>query len=763
MKARHICAVLGIAIAVGVVVFVRSLIATNDHQSAAMAERMLKALPVEANAKVATLQLDFRPEGRVLQGPPMIAVIATQSPSEEVRVKSEELRNGVFVSKAVFAQRKVKDPPKIGEELTLVGKKGAYKVRIAGYLDWERPVRGYPNMFVSPEVAKTIDEEWNEWEPKSAEDLAPMFRSDAGRNMDRSKPLLLWAAALTALALLLNSLFLTIESRRKEIATLRMLGMTRGRVCLMMLVDSHMLAVIGAVIGRLMSVGALWLYVKADPATFPMGMAIDQRCVGYAFAGAVIVAIFATLIAMKSALAVKPLEAASNRPPMPRHLGMLIAFACGFGAFVAVEVWGCSLTKPFIPSPEWPDAIVSILPGGVSSFDIEKLQKLPGVRKIAELQPLQVNLDPLEELKDRDQGAGSRDQGSGSRDQGAGSSEQLRKKNSSKGGFGGRGKQYRNALLLASDWIPDFKLSHLNSSLFTLTSSLSEELQKGDNCVVTEMMARAHGWKVGDFVKLDCGRNLKMALKIIGIVDLNWHMVTSRGLVRGMNRMPVNTDGPVFVSFDTLAACDARPQEFVHMTHLWLSYEPEFLAEHGPFPAGRIVEKEIVEALGGAYREDKDGEVRGNTVRLHSRDEIADGTLAHGNQLVGAMARVPFIFIAVISLGFIAMLVASADARRREFVTLHAVGATKAHLAMQLVREALKISLWGVVLGAAGGALAGWLFTTGTRAAMSNWGLPAAFDFPVAVIIQGAVGALVFALVVAVPASMVIISRAFRR
>ena len=88
MKARHICAVLGIAIAVGAVVFVRSLIATNDHQSVAMAERMLKALPVEANAKVATLQLDFRPEGRVLQGPPMIAVIATQSPSEEVRVKS---------------------------------------------------------------------------------------------------------------------------------------------------------------------------------------------------------------------------------------------------------------------------------------------------------------------------------------------------------------------------------------------------------------------------------------------------------------------------------------------------------------------------------------------------------------------------------------------------------------------------------------------------------------------------------------------------
>ena len=747
MKARHLCAILGIAIAVGAVVFVRSLIATNDHQSVAMAERMLKALPVETNSKVATLQLDFRPDGRVLQGPPMIAMIAT---SEQGAVSGEQLRNGVFVSKAVFSQRRVKNPPAVGEELTLVGRKGAYKVKIAGYLDWDRPVRGYPNMFVSPDIAKTIGEEWNEWEAKSAEELAPMFRSDAGRNMDRSKPLLLWAAALTALALLLNSLFLSIESRRKELATLRMIGLTRGGVLKLVLKESCLLTAVGLGLGILAALALLYAYVALDAETFPMGMAVGTGGVFAAVLAAPLVAAFGSLIAMKSALAVKPLEAASNRPPKPRHLGMLIAFACGFGAFVAVEVWGSSLTKPFIPSPEWPDAIVSILPGGVSSFDIEKLQQLPGVRKIAELQPLQVNLDPLEELASFGGEKVEKKGGGG-----------QRKENSFKGGFGGRGKQYRNALLLASDWLPDFKISALQ--LQTSTSTLAEALQQGDNCVVTEMMARAHGWKVGDEVKLDCGRGHKMALKIVGVVDLNWHMVTSRGLVRGLNRMPSNTDGPVFVSFDTLAACDSRPQEFVHMTHLWLDYEPEFLAAKGVFPAGRIVEREIVEALGGAYREDKDGEVHGNTVRLHSRDEVADGTLAHGNQIVGAMARVPFIFLAVISLGFVAMLVASAEARRREFVTLHAVGATKAHLAVRLVREAVKIALEGIVLGAAGGSLVGWLFTSGTRAAMANWGLPACFVFPSALIAEGALGALVFALVVAVPASMAIISRAFRR
>ena len=276
-------------------------------------------------------------------------------------------------------------------------------------------------------------------------------------------------------------------------------------------------------------------------------------------------------------------------------------------------------------------------------------------------------------------------------------------------------------------------------------------------------MAHARNLKLGDELKVDAGRGLEIALKVVGVVDLNWHMVTSRALVRGMNRMPVNTDGPVFVSFDTLAACDMRPQEFVKMTHVWLDYEPEFLAATGVFPAGRIVEREIVEALGGAWSEDSEGEIRGNTVRLHSRDEIADGTLAHGSDLVGAMARVPFIFLAVISLGFVAMLVASFESRRREFVVLRAVGATRFQLAKVLVGEALAVAVAGVALGLFGGALVGWLCTAGTRAAMSNWGLPATFAVPFGVIAEGALGAVVFALLVAVPTALAIVRRSVRR
>ena len=711
MKVRFLCAVLGVAISVAAVVFMRGLVATNDAQSERLAERLLSSVPVASDARICRAALDYRPEGRVMQGPPLMVVAATETnalPAGSCRV-----------TRALFAARKL-PPPAVGTSLTVVGEKGAFKLKVAEVLDWDRPLRGYPNLFVSPATAATIGETWTPWRPQTAAELAPGFRSDAQRNFDRAKALLLWAAALTALCLLVNSLLLTVEARRREFAILRLVGWTRGKVVGFVASLAIGLSTVGAILGNALGCGALWLFVAWQRETYPLGISVPQKLLAATFWTAIAVALVAALLAIRPALAVRPLEAASARLPRRRPWGMVLSFAFGFGAFVAVEVWGTSLTRPFIPSKTWPDAIVSILPGGVSSFDIEKIRAIPGVRRIAELQPLQVNLDPREPI--------------------AGFGDAAPR--------GGRQMPaYRNALLLASDWLPDFRFVAGDRA------SADAALRSGDACVITEMMTRAHKLKLGDALPLDCGRGLKLPLAIVGIVDLNWHMVTSRGLVRGMNRMPVHTDGPVFVSFDTLMAADARPQEFVKMTHVWLDFEDAFEAQHGVFGAGRLVERAIAEAL----------DTPQNTVRLHARDEIADGTLAHGDELVGTMAAVPFIFIGVISLGFVALIVASVDARAREFVVMRTVGATRLQLAGVLVREVLDVAWKGLAFGLPGGALVGWLATAGTRAAMSSWGLPACFVLPWCTCLKGALGALAFALVVAVPTALVVVRRATKR
>ena len=718
MRARHVCAVLGIAAAVGVVTFMRSLVATNDLQATAVAERLLTEVPVEPAAEVATFALDYRPNGRVMQGPPMMACVATSSSPGRPLASGECL-----VTRAMFAARRLPAPP-VGTELTLIGRNRTHHLKIAGFLPWERPLRGYPNAFVSSETAAEIDETWRPWTPRTVDELSAGFKSDAGRNMDRARPLLLWAAALTALCLLVNSLFLSVEARRHDLALLRTLGLTRFGVVRKVAGEALALTAVGVAAGVGAAAAGLAVFVACEPSTYPMGWIVSVPTLAAVACAAPVLSLVATLVALKPALSVKPLEAASRRLPRRRPVGMAVAFACGFGAFVAVEVWGASLMSAFVPSPEWPDAIVSILPGGVSSFDVAALrEKVRGVARLHELLPLQVNFDPPEELPSR----------GGAAEGGA-------------PGRGGRAKPCRNALLLGSDWLPEFRF--VAGSRDAAVAALAE----GDNCIVTAMMARARRLSLGDSIALDCGRGLKMSLKVVGIVDLNWHLVTSRGLVRGLNRMPVNTDGPVFVSFDTVEACDARPAAFVKMTHLWLDYEPAFLEEHGVFEAGRRVERDIADCLGLMTEE---GEA--NTVRLHARDEIADGTLAHGDDLVGAMARVPFVFVLVLSIGFVAMLVSSVDARRREFVVLRAVGATRGQIARLLVAEALRVAGLGVAVGTAGGALVGWLCTSGTRAAMANWGIPANFVLPWWPLCRGAAGALLAALVVAVPTALALV------
>jgi hypothetical protein len=458
-------------------------------------------------------------------------------------------------------------------------------------------------------------------------------------------------------------------------------------------------------------------------------MAVDWRMVAVACATALAVATAAALFALCPALSVRPLDVAEERPRRRRR-GMAVAFACGFAAFVAVEVWGASLMRAFVPSPEWPDAIVSILPGGASAFDVEKLRGIAGVKRISELYPLQLDFEPEEPMAMP---------GGGGRGGPGGAPRKM--------GRGGR-RACRNALFLAAEWLPRFKF--IEGSWSEATNAVFSS----DACVITEMMSRARDLHMGDMLRVAMrGRGPKtvVELPVAGVVDLNWHMVTSRGLVRGMNGAPVMTDGPVFVSLDTAESLDARPAEMVPMTHLWVEYRPEFLAEKGVFPAGREIEKAISAALGDSVD---------STVRLHARDEIADGTLAHGSDVIGQAARVPFVFLLVLAFGFIAMLVADADASRRAFAVLRAVGATRGQLTRKLAFGALRTAAWGIAGGLPVGVLAGWLFAMKTG---SVWpGLPHYCVVPWRMIAEGTAGALVFVLLVAVPTSLLLVSRTIR-
>lgn len=784
-KARFACAALGVAAACGAVVFMFSLAATNAAQAPALAKRATepwsawtidgafgRGRPAQNAAKsshtvpcrpdlrmdLVGCAIDYRPGGRVLQGPPMLAVIAA-APRENP-YGCTKLAEGRWVDDAMGGREIVctrttfrrfgrGEPPPLGTEIKFIGQRGTMSAKIVGYLADARLPMGWPGVFANKSAFEDLKDEmhgaislWKTMpDPASPQlltatsnSVVAAFKGDEQRRMDYARPLMLIAAVLTALCLLVNSLLLSVESNRRQLATLRTVGVTRGGVLALVTAESFLATLVGYAGGCLVALGALMAYVAADPQTFPMGPSVAWGVVGVALILAVIVAFVAVLFALRPALAVRPLDALETHPHRRRQ-GMAIAFACGFAAFVAVEVWGASLMRGFVPSVEWPDAIVSILPEGVSSFDIDKLRNLPGVKRISELCPLQINFDPEEEMP----------------------------LPPGRGGMAGRGgsmrKPCRNALFLAAEWLPKFKFVE------GTWEEAEKAIRSSDGCVIAQMISRARNLHVGDKLRVALpGRGPKTVaeLPVVGVVDLNWHMVTSRGLVRGLNGAPVMTDGTVFVSFDTLESLDPRPATMTKMTHLWVEYEPAFLKEKGVFPAGRAVEASIAKTLGldSSSSQPSQQSQPSSTVRLHARDEIADGTLAHGSDLVGQAARVPFVFLAILSLGFIAMLVADADAARHEFAVLRAVGATRGQLTSRLAVGALKTACWGVVSGGPLGALVGWLFSIKTG---SIWpGMPHYFEIPWTVIGEGSLVAFVVVLLIAIPTSMVLIIRSIR-
>lgn len=658
------------------------------------------------------LTIDYRPGGHVLQGPPMRALMTRAREGNpfdaftlaEGRWPDDNAQEPEVVCIRSAMRRFRAAPPLLGESLKFVGRIGTVSAKIVGYLDGEfRLPPQFPTVFANSaafdplsaeehgvlNLYKTLPEELPEGflRPSSPE-VTAAFTGDEQRRMDYASGLMLIAAILTALSLLANSLLLSIESNRRTLSRLRMAGLEPGGVVRFVMLEALASGAAGWAIGAALGIAGLVLFIALAPSSFPAGCVVAWRTLIITLCALPFVVISAALFALRPAICVRPLEALGAPPPKMRR-AMAVTFALGFAAFVAVEVWGASLMRAFVPSPEWPDAIVSLLPSGVSSFDIEKLRDIEGVKRISELLPLQIYLKDSSTPRD-------------------------------------------NALFLAAEWLPRFRFTEGD------WESADEALKNGE-VVITEMMSRALALHRGDEL---------LGLKIAGVVDLNWHMVTSRGLVRGMNRMPPMTLGPVFASFDTVESLNARPAAMVRMTHLWVEYEPEFLAKNGVFGAGRIIEQEIYKRLGSPQE---------ITARLHARDEIADGTLAHGSDIIGAAARVPFVFLFILSIGFVAMLVAEADARKRELVTLRTVGATRAQLAARLAASALKTAAIGIICGIPLGAAAGYLATFKTA---SIWpGLPHYFVAPWQIIFEGAVGAVVFALAFAIPASLALVPR----
>ena len=398
------------------------------------------------------------------------------------------------------------------------------------------------------------------------------------------------------------------------------------------------------------------------------------------------------------------------------------------------------MMAPFIPSHAFPDAIVSLLPNGVPNDAAGKVAKLEGVEggRCLSLEAAQVYIaDAL-------------------------TAQVVR--------VSGKAPMSPNVVLMGADPQAAFG-GKKPLAPFTFVEgdrqAAADALAAGGACVITKMFSRETGLHAGDALGVKASPPMRgggrrgmgggrgrpegagsremgggpprlESLKIVGVADVNWHLITSRAQLRGRNGMPGGTMGPVFVS-----EADARRLSGNADTtrFLWLNLSEKY-RKMGALQGSQLLEAEIRKAI----------EIdEANTVRVHHRDEIEDGTIAHGAQLIGDMARAPFWSLVVLSTGLITLLLASFQASAKEIAVMRAVGLTRSQLGRMLLGEALLVGLCGIALSLISGFCIGWTFTGWTRAWMMFGGLPVSLSIPWGTILQGVGFAFALCVAMSVP------------
>ena len=681
-----------------------------------------------------------------------------------------------------------------------------------------------------PEVHVLPDESAVLLVDRDSEAVANAFVSDGVRNLRSSMNLSLPLAVITAIAMLVTVLSAGLAAERRRLALLRCAGLTRGGAARLIALETLVLALAGWAIGFLGAAGALQAFLLAErapdtPAVVHAGAAAPLL----SLALAVLTALAAALVPALAAMRVRPLEAfaeaqAEPKPVSPakvllglafalpiaalgaaegmernlrlallvavglpcwlagsvllvhplmrlvervfvsplarllgldprllsrrlsrapgRAMGAILSISLGLVSFVAIHTWGGTLMAGFVPSPEWPDAIVSLLPGGLDGAQAravcDAVSKPRGGAPAAASRavPLEAFVMPLDEAF-----------------------VSARPK-----GFPETPLQILGAdpdALFGADGMAPMRFVEGDAA------SAAKALADGPACVIPAMLSRLGGLHKGDEIVMGDGTRLAVA----GVVELNWHMVTSRSLVRqrsapvgpmremvkarkaggpgapppgmgGGGRGPGGPGGrpggpgkviPCGVAFTSEKTARKLSMEEDSVHFLWCNFSPELRAGD-PLQATLRLD----EALRAAVAEAPDGAraARGSSIQVHHRDEIADGTIAHGGDIIGMMARLPFWSLLVTCTGIAALLVASARAGKRETDVMRAVGLTRGQLARLYLGEALLVIACTLVLSLASGLLIGWSFTGVTRAQW-NAGLSVQFLVPWAKIAQG--------------------------
>lgn len=432
--------------------------------------------------------------------------------------------------------------------------------------------------------------------------------------------------------------------------------------------------------------------------------------------------LFSGLLGLLIGIDARLLRGQLTRDPA-RNAGAAITLSLGLGLYIAIQTWGASMLSPFVPSPEFPDVIVSFLPAGLTAEEWAQVTNAPGV-----------NPDQCFPLEARQYVLGDVTQ-----DHIAANLEYRMNQN--------------NILLLGVDPIGAFggndPLCH-----FRFVQGDAKEaarmLAQEPACIVPKMFADQARLNKGDTIEVrvpayangDPSGDRIEKLTVAGVVDINWHLITARSGLRGRNGSPFATMSPVFVSY-TRASDWAGPGNapirfaWLNLNEEWRAKPADQVAADMPAVWRRMLRNPALE------------------IRVSHRDDVTAGTIQHAADILEQMARVPLWSLVVLALSIVNTMLVGMQTRRFELGVLRATGMTRFQLARLIGAEALMIGLSACVLSLAFGIESGWCFTGYSRGMMSFGGLPVTFQIPWSLLLTGLGLTLLLSLIAAVVPALI--------
>lgn len=357
-----------------------------------------------------------------------------------------------------------------------------------------------------------------------------------------------------------------------------------------------------------------------------------------------------------------------------RTVGTSVAMTIGLGLFVAMQVWGYTMLRPFEPGAWVPDAMIAFLPQGLPPDKGQAVAHLSGIRPETCL-PLAV-----EQPKLTDDITGSAQRASVTRQD--------------------------NVVLIGLD--PDRGLGGADPLLKLewvagSPSTAIPLLKNGRGCIVPDHFCRETGLKPGDKFKVNAPADPTRPVEyvIAGVVRLpGWHWMSKFSGVR------VNSGRSAAMCF---AAYQTVSDDF-HLQNVRF-YWAEVT---GPVDGKKLAEqaRSLAESatgtpyqLAGGGFPQADG---GYTVRVTTPVDIRQRIRARADGWIWSLSQLPLVTLAVSSIGVLNAILASIRARTWDLGVLRALGFTRFALVRLVIAESLLVGIVACLLSLGFGVMAGW-------------------------------------------------------